>query len=117
MEKEKMQKLIDSGETPEAMIAVAQAYLDGGVLRDPVAAEGWLMKAIEAGDPVQSSKAMGILAVRVLGKNQVLTDEDYRDIRYRAQTAVGRERQELLALLSLASEEQKFFEETYFRCK
>ncbi|MDO5153411.1 MAG: hypothetical protein Q4D50_08620 [Eubacteriales bacterium] len=117
MEKEKMQKLIDSGNTPEAMIAVAQAYLDGGVLRDPVAAEGWLMKAIEAGDPVQSPKAMGILAVRVLGKDRVLSDADYRDIQRCVQSAEGAERQELLALLTLASEEQKVFEETDFRCK
>lgn len=116
MERENMQQLIDAAKTPEEMIAVAQAYLDGRLLRDPVAAEAWLMKAIEAEDPVQSPRAMGILAVRILGASRVLTDQDYLDIRRRARTAVGRERQELLALLSLATEEQINLDETSFRC-
>ncbi len=107
MKRKNMQQLICQAKTPEEMITIAQAYLDGQILRDPVAAEAWLMKAIEAEDPVQSPKAMGILAAQVLGVSRVLPDQDYLDICRRAQTAVGRERQELLALLSLATEEQK----------
>lgn len=103
----KMQQRIDAAESAAAMIAVAEGYLDGEVLRDPVAAEAWLMRAIETEDPVQAPKAMAVLAARILKKEEVLSDSDYQDIRRRFQTAAGQEREALLALLALGSQRQK----------
>lgn len=102
-----MQQHIDAAESAAAMIAVAEAYLDGEVLHDPVAAEAWLMRAIETEDPVQAPKAMAVLAARILKKEEVLSDSDYQDIRRQAQAAVGQDRDALLGLLELGSERQK----------
>lgn len=102
-----MQALIDRGSHPKDMTAIALAYLDGAVLRDPVAAEAWLMRAIEAEDPLESPKAMAVLASRILGKGEPLPDQDYLDILRQARTAQGQERETLLALLDLGSERQK----------
>lgn len=107
MKTTEMQALIDHCGGPADMIAIARGYLDGAVLRDFVAAEAWLMKAIEAEEPQESPKAMALLAHRILGREAVLSDEDYQDIHRRADTAEGREREELLALLELGSERQK----------
>ena len=106
MEIHQMQALIDGADTAEKMDAVGRAYQEGALLRDEVAAEAWLLRAVEQGDPVGSVKAMGSLA-RLLGKPEPLTDEDYLDIRRRLPTAEGQERQTLLALLELASHRQK----------
>lgn len=107
MDIETMQLLIDRGNDPKAMLTIARGYLDGTVLRDKVAAEAWLMRAIEAEDPLESPKAMALLASRVLGKGEILSDQDYLDIRRRSRTAVGQEREVLLSLLELGSERQK----------
>lgn len=106
MEREKLQLLIMRGEEPEIMLTIAKSYLDGDVVFDTVAAEGWLMKAIEADDPVVSPKAMAMLATRILGKKEILTDTDYQDIRNRVETASGEERKELETLLKLVGNEQ-----------
>lgn len=102
-----MQLLIDSCSDPKTMLTIAEGYLEGAVLRDAVAAEAWLMRAIEAEDPLESPKAMAVLASKVLRKGEILPDQDYLDIRRRAQTAVGQEREALLGLLELGSERQK----------
>lgn len=107
MDIETMQLLIDRGSDPKTMLAIAKGYLDGAVLRDTVAAEAWLMRAIEAEDPLESPKAMAVLASEILGKGEILSDQDYLDIRRRTQTAVGQERETLLGLLELGSERQK----------
>ncbi len=98
-----MQTMIDTGDTPAAMTAIAKAYLNGAVLRDTVAAEAWLMKAIEAGDPLESPRAMAVLAQSILHR-PMLTLEDAEDIRRRAQTAQGEQRRQLLELLKLNDE-------------
>jgi len=110
MNKETLQTLIDGQPSPEAMTAIARAYLDGSVLRDPVAAEAWLMRAIAAEDPAVSARAMGMLAALLPGSPPPLTDRDYLDIRDRAKTARGQERTALLELLKLATPEQKNLE-------
>lgn len=107
MDIETMQLLIDRGNDPKAMLTIARGYLDGAVLRDKVAAEAWLMRAIEAEDPLESPKAMALLASEILGKGEILSDLDYLDIRRRSQAAVGQEREALLGLLELGSERQK----------
>ena len=102
-----MQQLIDGCGDPKTMLAIAQGYLDGAVLRDPVAAEAWLMRAVEAEDPLESPKAMAVLASSILGKGETLSDEDYLDIRRRAHSAVGQEQEILLGLLDIGSDRQK----------
>lgn len=96
-----LQKRIDTCRTPEDMTAIAQAYLDGTVLRDPVAAESWLQRAIDADDPVWSPAAMGILARRILGKEQLYSPEELLALTGRAARAVGTEKTELDSLLEL----------------
>ena len=96
-----LQKRIDTCRTPEDMTAIAQAYLDGTVLRDPVAAESWLQRAIDTGDPVWSPAAMGILARRILGKEQLYSPEELLALTVRAARAVGTEKLELDSLLEL----------------
>ncbi len=95
-----MQAMIDTGDTPAAMTDIAEAYLNGAVLRDTVAAEAWLMKAIEAEDPLESPRAMAVLAKSILHR-PMLTRQDAEDIRRRAQTAQGEQRRQLLELLEL----------------
>jgi len=101
-----MQALIDTCDTPADMIGIAQAYLNGAVLRDKVAAEAWLMKAIEAEDPAESPRAMAVLARSILHR-PMLTREDAEDIRRQARTAQGEQRQQLLDLLALNEETEK----------
>ncbi len=101
-----MQEMIDRCATPAEMTAIAEAYLDGAVLRDTVAAEAWLMKAIEAEDPAESPRAMAVLAKSILHR-PMLTQEDAEDIRRRAETATGAQRQPLLDLLDLNDETEK----------
>ena len=96
-----LQKRIDSCTTPEDMTFIALAYLDGAVLRDPVAAESWLLRAIDGDDPVWSPAAMGILARRILGKEQLFSPGELRALRRRAEQAADREKVELEALLDL----------------
>ncbi len=98
-----MQTMIDTGNTPAAMTAIAEAYLNGAVLRDTVAAEAWLMKAIEAEDPLESPRAMAVLAKSILHR-PMLTREDAEDIRCRAQTAQGEQQRQLLEMLKLNDE-------------
>lgn len=102
-----MQLLIDRGSNPKTMLAIAQRYLEGTVLRDKVAAEAWLMRAIEAEDPLESPKAMALLASKILGKGEILSDPDYLDIRRQSRIALGQEQEVLLGLLELGSERQK----------
>ncbi len=101
-----MQAMIDGCATPGDMTAIAEAYLSGAILRDTVAAEAWLMKAIEAEDPAESPRAMAVLAKFILHR-PLLTREDAEDIRRRAETAQGEQRQQLLHLLALNEKTKK----------
>ena len=107
MDISQMQLQIHTAKSAAAMISVAQAYLDGEVLHDPVAAEAWLMRASETEDFLEAPKAMSILAGRILKKKEILSDSDYQDILSRLQTADDQEREALLALLKLGSQRQK----------
>lgn len=104
MEQKEMQRLIDCTE-PAAMLRVARAYLDGDILRDRVAAEAWLLRAVDAGEPVTAAKAMGILARELWQIDEPLSDADVLDLRRAAQEQGAS--QELRTLLELASERQK----------
>lgn len=101
MEMDQLQFRIDNGKTAEDYLTIARQYLAGSPVRDPVAAQAWLNKAIEADDPVISPAAMGLLAREVLGKKQVIPEEEIAELKLRAKRAAGREKQELEALLEL----------------
>lgn len=101
MEVTQLQRQIDNCTGAEDMTAIALAYLAGTVIRDAVAAEAWLMKAIEQDDPVHSPRAMGIFGRELLGRDRILPQEEIPELRARAARAEGRERAELEALLSL----------------
>lgn len=107
MERKILQQRIDGCSGAAEMIEIALAYLDGAVLRDAVAAEAWLNRAIETEEPIHSARAMGILVTRVMGREQVYSDEEYLELRRRAEAAVESEKAELDALLSFATEKQK----------
>ena len=101
MKTAELQRLIDGCAAPADMTAIARSYLEGTVIRDMVAAEAWLMKAIAADDPVHSPLAMGILTREILGKDRVIPEQEIPVLRSRLKNAVGREREELEALLKL----------------
>jgi len=107
MERAHLQRMIDGRKDVRQMLEIAVSYLDGTVIRDPVAAEAWLMKVINADDPSVSPEAMVILATRILGKNQIITEEDYQYMLRSLQTAGDRERLELETLLRLVENDQK----------
>ena len=95
------QHKIDFCSGAEEMVLIAREYLKGTLIRDPVAAEAWLLRAIEADDPVHSPEAMGILAREVLRKDRVIPEEEIPELRSRAAAAKGREKEVLEALLKL----------------
>lgn len=101
MEREELQQLIDTCTGAQAMVTIAREYLRGSVLRDPTAAEGWLIKAIASEDPVYSPRAMGILAREILEKDPVIPPEDVPHIQAGLLSATARERTELEELLRL----------------
>lgn len=107
MNTDTLQQLINHGSDPNIMISIAEAYLRGDPLYDPVSAEAWLLKAIGTEDPLAAPRAMGLLAREILKQENVLSDGDYLDIRRRLDIADSAERDELLALLKLASDPQK----------
>ena len=108
MTKEKMQERLDKKEkSPWEMREIAEAYLRGDVLKDMVAAEGWLMKVIETEDTKEAPCAMALIARNILGKEQVFSDEDYLKMKEDLKTAKVDERKELEELLSFATVKQK----------
>lgn len=108
MTREKLQKIIDQPEKKaKEMRQIGQSYLRGDVLKDEVAAEGWLMKVIESEDSVESPFAMTLIAKEILKKEQVFSNEDYLQMKEELQTAEGEKREVLEYILSFATEKQK----------
>ena len=101
METARLQQWIDSCSGAGDMTRIAQAYLEGTVIRDPVAAEAWLMKAIETGDPIHSPVAMDLLARRILGLDRVIREEEVPILRQELSEARDERRTELEVLLGL----------------
>ncbi len=101
MKKETMQVWINHANTPEMMRRIGEAYLDGIILKDLTAAEAWLLKAVEANDPIESPKAMALIARRVLGISEVIPETDLTDIRTRLPDAQNAEREEMEILLKI----------------
>lgn len=102
MRKEEMQALLNQKEhTAAEMRSIGEAYLHGDVLYDPIAAEAWLMKAVEMEDMMESPKAMALLVEEIMGKKQVISKQDYQDIKRDWEQAKGQEKEYLECLLRL----------------
>lgn len=108
MTRDELQELIDqAGQRAEYMRRIAESYLRGDVLTDTVAAEGWLRKVIETEDAREAPIAMELYAKQILKKEQVLSDQDYLQIKKEHEMAKGEKKEELEILLNLATETQK----------
>ncbi len=108
MTREELQKMIDQPDKEaKQMREIGQSYLNGDVLKDMVAAESWLMKAIETEDREEASIAMAIYVKEILKKEQILSDEDYIQIKEEYQLATGEKKDELETLLNFATLKQK----------
>lgn len=100
MTKKEFQKKIDKSEkSSKEMREIGEAYIEGEVLKDLVAAEGWLMKVIEGEDQIEAAYAMRRIAVDILGKETVISNEDYLEIKKELEHADGKMKEELEALL------------------
>lgn len=86
--KELQEKIDTAGKDPQRNLEVAQSYLEGTVLRDPVAAEAWLQRVLELdeGESLEAVEAMRLLGTEVWKKETVLTDADYEQIFQELQT-------------------------------
>ena len=96
----------DSEEKGKWMLEIATAYIKGEIIQDKVAAEAWLTKAIALEDAT-SILAMGMLCHEILGKEDVLSDEDYKDIYLEYKMAGANRKKELEQLLSLGTDAQR----------
>lgn len=106
--RDKLQRMIDqSNKTAKEMRKIGQSYLRGDVLKDEVAAEGWLMKAVETEDREEAPIAMALIAKEILKKEQIFSDMDYLQMKEEAENAEGEKRTELELLLEFATEKQK----------
>lgn len=114
MTREELQKMINqSDKHARQMREIGQCYLRGDVLKDEVAAEGWLMKAIDSEDREEALIAMEILIKEILKKEQVLSDGDYLQMKKEYATAKGEKKKELELLLSFATDKQKGLKDDY----
>jgi len=102
MTRTELQSLIDHADSAAEMLRIGRAYLEGRVLYDRVAAEAWLLKAVETEDPLLSPQAMYLLAEQIL-KVPVLTDADRQDIAADLKTAAADKKPALNALLKRAN--------------
>lgn len=108
MKRDELQKMIDqSDHNAEYMRKIGESYLRGEVLRDLVAAECWLNKAVEMEDEKESVIAMALIARNILGKDQVFSDGDYLHMKKEYETAEGEKKKELELFLSFATDKQK----------
>lgn len=106
--REELQKMINqANDRPEYMRRIGESYLRGDVLKDKVAAESWLIKAIKTEDAKEAPIAMAIYVKEILEKEQILSDEDYIQIKEEYELATGEKKAELEILLNFATLKQK----------
>ena len=106
--RDELQKMIEQADRrPEYMRRIGESYIRGDVLKDEVAAESWLMKAIETEDAKEALLAMELYVKEILKKEQVLSDKDYIKIKEEYESATGEKRAELEILLDFATLKQK----------
>ena len=82
MTREEFQIQIDKeNKTPEELRIIAESYLEGKIVKDLVAAEAWFQKVIETGDNKDSMIAMILLAKKIWGKEIVISEKDFADMK------------------------------------
>ena len=97
MTREQLQKLIDKTNlTAKEMRFIGEAYLRGDVIKDKVAAEGWLMKVVEREEPIESALAMLLIGKEILGVEQVISEKDYEDMKIELEMSEKNEELEML---------------------
>lgn len=100
MRKEELQAKINQADhTAEDMRRIAESYLRGGVLRDVIAAEAWLSRAIACEDGKESMIAMVLLAKEILGKERAVSEEDRTEIEKAFAESDGEEREKYLYIM------------------
>lgn len=105
MNQKELQKRIDKPDhTPEDMRKIAESYLRGDVLRDLVAAEGWLMKAIESEDGRESMVAMILLVREILKKEHAISEADHKELEKAFAEGTKEEREKLLYIMQAIRE-------------
>lgn len=103
MDQKELQELIGRARgEPAAMLRVGISYLEGEVLCDAVAAEAWLWKAAQCGNRPEAAEAMALLGRRIWHREQIIPEEDCRQIRKEWERAEGEEKEYLEALLKAA---------------
>ena len=103
-----LQIMIDQADhRPDYMRRIGESYLRGDILKDKVAAESWLIKAIETEDKKEALLAMELYVKKILEKEQILSDRDYLQIREKYKFATGEKKSELEMLLNFATLKQK----------
>lgn len=89
------------------MLEIGKAYLEGTVLKDLTAAEAWLTRAMCEEENALAVEAMELIGHHIAGKEQILTDEDYKNIREKLSDAAEGEYEYLRALESLGRKERQ----------
>ena len=106
MRKEDLQAKINQADhTAEDMRRIAECYLRGDVLRDVIAAEAWLSRAIACEDGKESMIAMVLLAKEILGKERAVSEEDRAEI----EKAFGESEEEREKYLYIMRELNQFY--------
>ena len=97
MTREQLQKQIDkANHSAKEMRLIGEAYLRGDVIRDKVAAEGWLMKAVEMEEPVESALAMILIGREILGVEEIISERDFIDMQKEMKVSEKKEELEIL---------------------
>lgn len=108
MKKEELQKMIKQKDhSPERMRKIGESYLEGDVLWDPVAAEAWLLLAIEQGESEDAIYAMEMIARAIYSQEKVISDKDYLDIFLEWKDAGPERKNYLEKMLKLGTADQK----------
>ncbi len=113
---ELQERINQKDKSAEEMRKIGESYLRGDVLKDLVAAEGWLQRVVESEDSIEAPIAMALIAKELLGKEQILSDADFLAIKREWEVSEGENRKELETLLGLATEKQKRLQ-TIIRCE
>ena len=96
LEREELQDLIDKADkSPGEMRIIAESYMRGDVVKDYIAAEGWLQRVIESGDHKDSMIAMMLLFKEILGVENPVSEADYQAMCDDLETSQGERKQRI----------------------
>ena len=100
--REELQNLIDKADkSPREMRIIAASSMRGDVVKDYIAAEGWLQKVIESGDHKDSMIAMMLLFREILGVENPVSEIDYQAMCDDLETSQGERKQRIQEMLDI----------------